>query len=163
MTDREKAIVMAYTGACMLTGDKFQVFHKYVEGIMGRPIWTHEMAQLADEIKEKSKADFMALCADENPNEWIPVSERLPETDNKNEINGYNVLLWVANKTHPEREPQIYLGKLRKVNGDDGSGNFWGIETKPCDWTIWGWSYFNEPEVIAWMPLPKPYRAENEE
>jgi hypothetical protein len=63
MTDREKAIVMAYTGACMLTGDKFQIFHKYVEEIMGRPIWTHEMAQLADEIKEKSKADFMKLCA----------------------------------------------------------------------------------------------------
>lgn len=65
MTDREKAIVMAYTGACMLTGDKFQIFHRYVEEIMGRPIWTHEMAHLADEIKEKSKADFMALCADE--------------------------------------------------------------------------------------------------
>jgi hypothetical protein len=63
MTDREKAIVMAYTGACMLTGDKFQIFHKYVEEIMGRPIWTHEMAQLADEIKEKSKDDFMKLCA----------------------------------------------------------------------------------------------------
>ena len=90
---------------------------------------------------------------------WIPVSEGLPETDNKNEINGANVLLWVANKTHPEREPQIYLGKLRKVNGDDGSGNFWGIETKPCDWTIWGWSYFNEPEVIAWMPLPEPFKV----
>ena len=66
MTDREKAIVMAYTGACMLTGDKLQIFHKYVEEIMGRPIWTHEMAQLADEIKEKSKDDFMALCADKN-------------------------------------------------------------------------------------------------
>ena len=66
MTDKEKAIVMAYTGACMLTGDKLQIFHKYVEEIMGRPIWTHEMAQLADEIKEKSKDDFMALCADKN-------------------------------------------------------------------------------------------------
>ena len=88
---------------------------------------------------------------------WIPVSERLPETDNKNSINNYNVLLWVKDKSHPEREPQIYLGKLRNVNGDDGSGNFWGIETKPCEWTIWGWSYFYEPEVIAWMPLPTPY------
>jgi len=73
MTDREKAIVMAYTGACMLTGYKFQIFHKYVEDIMGRPIWTHEMVQFADDIKEKSKDDFMALCADENLNDWIPV------------------------------------------------------------------------------------------
>ena len=94
---------------------------------------------------------------------WIPVSERLPETDNKNSINNYNVLLWVKNKTHPEYEPQIYLGKLRHIDGDDGSGNFWGLETKPCDWTIWGWHYFNEPEVIAWMPLPQPYKAESED
>lgn len=36
MTDREKAIVMAHTGICMLTGDKFRIFHKYVEDIMGR-------------------------------------------------------------------------------------------------------------------------------
>lgn len=91
---------------------------------------------------------------------WISVSERLPETDNNNTINNYNVLLWVKNKTHPEREPQIYLGELRHVDADDGSGNFWGIETKPCDWTIWGWCYFNEPEVIAWMPLPPSYQGE---
>lgn len=94
--------------------------------------------------------------------QWIPVSERLPETDNENSVNNYNVLLWVKNKSHPEREPQIYLGKLRHIDGDDGSGNFWGIKTQPCDWIIWGWSYFNEPEVIAWMSLPKPYEAESE-
>ena len=77
MTDREKAIVMAYTGKCMLTGDKLQIFHKYVEDIMGRPVWTHEMGigSIADEIKEKSKGDFIALCADEShsgkQNKWI--------------------------------------------------------------------------------------------
>ena len=87
MTDKEKAIVMAYTGICMLTGDKFQTFHKYVEDIMGRPIMTHEIGLLEDTIKEKTKADFLALCADEssseNTNKWIPVSKRLP----KEEIN----------------------------------------------------------------------------
>lgn len=64
MTDREKAIVMAHTGICMLTGDKFQIFHKYVEDLMGRPIMTHELALLADTIKEKSKVDFIELCKD---------------------------------------------------------------------------------------------------
>ena len=65
MTDKEKAIVMAYTGTCMLTGDKFSIFHEYVEHIMGRPVCTHELAikEIADEIKEKAKADFIALCA----------------------------------------------------------------------------------------------------
>jgi len=64
MTDREKAIVMAYTGTCMLRGDKFQIFHKYVEDIMGRPVYTHELADkdVQNEIKEKAKADFIALC-----------------------------------------------------------------------------------------------------
>jgi len=69
MTDREKAIVMAYTGKCMLTGDKFQIFHKYVEDIMGRPVYIHELADKAVEnkIKEKAKADFIALCAEQEP------------------------------------------------------------------------------------------------
>jgi len=74
MTDREKAIVMAYTGVCMLSGDKFQIFHKYVEDIMGRPVYTHEMAIKAvdDEIKEKAKADFIALCAEQEPCDDVP-------------------------------------------------------------------------------------------
>lgn len=65
MTDKEKAVVMAYTGACMLTGDKFRIFHKYVEDIIGRPIMTHEIALLKDVIKEKAKDDFIELCADD--------------------------------------------------------------------------------------------------
>lgn len=64
MTDQEKAIVMAHTGICMLAGDKFSIFHKYVEEICGRPIWTHELANenVINEIKEKSKPDFLRLC-----------------------------------------------------------------------------------------------------
>ena len=90
---------------------------------------------------------------------WIPCSERLPETDNTNKINEFDVLLAVRPKKHPERTPQVYIGKLRPVEGDDGSGNFWGVETAPCEWTIWGWSYFQEPEVLAWMPLPKMWKG----
>lgn len=64
MTDREKAIVMAYTGVAMLTGDKFQIFHKYIEEILGRPVQTLELAfeNVCNEIKEKSKDDFIQLC-----------------------------------------------------------------------------------------------------
>lgn len=64
MTDREKAIVMAYTGVCMLTGDKLGIFYNYLEEILGYPIWTHELAnaRLCETIKEKSKADFLSLC-----------------------------------------------------------------------------------------------------
>ena len=67
MTDKEKAIVMAHTGICMLTGEKFRVFHAYIEDIMGRPVYTHELAiqSISDEIKEKSRDDFIKLCREE--------------------------------------------------------------------------------------------------
>lgn len=64
MTKHECAIVMAHTGICMLTEKDFQIFHEYVEQIMGRPVFTHEMGipGIADEIKEKSLNDFLDLC-----------------------------------------------------------------------------------------------------
>ena len=60
MTKREAAIVTAYTGKML---GAFSTFHEYVEEIMGRPIFTHEMGrkEIAEEIKEKSKEDFINL------------------------------------------------------------------------------------------------------
>ena len=65
MTDRERAIIMAYTGVCMLKGDKLSIFYNYLEEILGYSVWTHELASqtLWEEIKEKSKPDFLTLCA----------------------------------------------------------------------------------------------------
>ena len=150
MTDREKAIVMAHTGICMLTGDKFQIFHKYVEDIMGRPIMTHEIGWLADMIKEKSKADFIALCADESgsdfPNKWIPVSERLPLEREwylavfKEIDTGYQLIPRVVD----------YIG---------GGENKW----KLIDEDGLVQEYRDILECVAWMPLPKPYEPQESE
>ena len=63
MTDRERAIVMAYTGIVMLCGDKLNVFYDYVSEKIGRPIWTHEIIDQEETIKELSKDDFYSLCA----------------------------------------------------------------------------------------------------
>ena len=58
MTDREKAIVMAYTGVCMMTGDKLSVFYEYVESIMGRPVYTHEMGtKVVDDLIKEMQHD----------------------------------------------------------------------------------------------------------
>lgn len=61
MTRRESAIVGAYTG--VLCGP-FDALHEYVEEILGRPVFTHEMGDkaIADEIKEKSRGDFVAMA-----------------------------------------------------------------------------------------------------
>lgn len=66
MTDKEKAIVMAYTGTCMLIEDKFNIFHEYVEKLMGRPVYTHELGFLADEIKERAEIEKLQKMCDKN-------------------------------------------------------------------------------------------------
>ena len=65
MTRNEAAIVSAYTG--ILCG-KFSDLHEYAEGLLGRPVFTHEFgrAAIAKEIKQKSKPDFIQLCKDIN-------------------------------------------------------------------------------------------------
>ena len=150
MTDREKAIVMAYTGIRMLTGDKFQIFHKYVEDIMGRPIMIDDIGWLEYEIKEKSKADFMVLCNDESSSEkqtkWIPVSEKLPK-------------------------PYTWVYATCKSLVDDRKN--WVIDTcyvpnkkiaqeyMISDWGNVPMLNMGDAEVIAWMKWirPEPYKV----
>lgn len=63
MTKEEKIIVSAYTGILMCD---FNDLHKYIETVLERPIWTHELAfdSVQNEIKEKTKSDFLKLCED---------------------------------------------------------------------------------------------------
>lgn len=64
MTKQECAIIMAHTGICMLTGADFGIFHEYIEKIMDRPVYTHELGieEISEQIKEKSLNDFLRLC-----------------------------------------------------------------------------------------------------
>ena len=145
MTDKEKAIVMAHTGICMLTGDKFQIFHKYVEDIMGRPIWIHDIGFLENEIKEKSKDDFIALCADEDGseklNKWIPVSERLPKI-----ADVYRVTRYYPNNV---MNPKYIVDAC----AFDGSSTWYNDNRINHER-----EYANN--VIAWQENPEPYKAE---
>ena len=43
---------------------------EYIEKIIGRPIFSHEIGFLEKEIKEKSKADFIALCEEDGGKQW---------------------------------------------------------------------------------------------
>ena len=85
---------------------------------------------------------------------WIPVEERLPESNHKNDHVG-DVLCYVPTRDGCFQNG-LYLGKLKYTAADDGSGNFWNLKTPASDWTLWGWSYFEQPVVTHWMPLPEP-------
>lgn len=60
MTKREAAIVSAYTG--VLIGD-FDEVHKYIEELLGRPVFTHELADpvIVAKIQELAKPDFVNI------------------------------------------------------------------------------------------------------
>ena len=61
MNKREAVVIGAYTG--ILMGD-FDDMHEYIEEIMERPVFTHELAsqKICDEIKELSKLEFLRIC-----------------------------------------------------------------------------------------------------
>lgn len=63
LTREQAAVISAYTG--YLAGP-FEDMHSYVEKVMGRPVFTHEMAspKVCDEIRDAARADFTALRAD---------------------------------------------------------------------------------------------------
>ena len=60
ITKREASIISAYTGILIGT---FADMHGYIEEVMQRPVYTHEMGnrKIADEIKRLSKEDFLNL------------------------------------------------------------------------------------------------------
>jgi len=57
---KEATIITAHTG--ILIGN-FDEAHKYMEKIIKRPLYTHELAfeSVIKEIREKSKEDFMNI------------------------------------------------------------------------------------------------------
>lgn len=64
MTKREKVVVSAYTG--YLLCDMHDV-HVYIEEILGRPVFTHELASesIQNEIREKARPDLEAICKED--------------------------------------------------------------------------------------------------
>lgn len=64
MTQEEKLIVSAYTGFLMTDMGELQTFIE--KEVLGRPVFTHELANKAvqKEISDKIKPHFLALCGD---------------------------------------------------------------------------------------------------
>lgn len=60
LTKEQAAIIGAFTG--ILSGN-FEDMHAYVERIMGRPVFTHEMGDksVAEQIKAAALEDFRAI------------------------------------------------------------------------------------------------------
>lgn len=60
-TPEQGAVISAFTGVLACS---YPVFHEYVEKLMGRPVFTHELAskEFEAELQRRARADFVALC-----------------------------------------------------------------------------------------------------
>ena len=65
MTKREAVVISAYTGVMCV---EFTELHKYIEEVMERPVFTHELAdqEVVDQIIERSKPEFLQICENVN-------------------------------------------------------------------------------------------------
>lgn len=142
MTKQECAIIMAYTGTCMLTGDEFSIFHEYIEKLMNRPIWTHELAykEIWEEIKKKSEDDFMNLCKEAKLNGWIECEERLPEKNGR----------YLVRVKSSDGTADIYFETV-----DNYSAGTWLIDEKNKNFEKKVVHWMKVPEYDGWNPIPE--------
>lgn len=91
---------------------------------------------------------------------WIPVSERLP--DNTDPVN----ITWI------NHDPESYYADIKDkpftATGHYCKGRWWWYSVTCQDYLDeyghWDIDAMDEAiEVVAWMPLPEPYKAESEE
>ena len=109
-----------------------------------------QVSELQDETQEQARqmlervarlSDEIERMKGEERQQWIPVTEKLPEPETK-------ILVSFDNSTLPD----IATYRLN----DDGRGAFYQGDE---DYTYLSAGFF----VNAWMPLPEPYRSEVEE
>ena len=72
MTKQEKIIVSAYTGVLMCN---FDDVHEYIQKKLGRPVFSHELADkdIQKEIEEKSHEEFLEICNREEPDDVVGI------------------------------------------------------------------------------------------
>ena len=75
--------------------------------------------------------------------EWISVKERLPETNDE----------VLTTYTYPDASGKRYVETASYWDAGDGEGR-WN--------SVWDEYRIKEayPVVLAWMPMPKPYKGE---
>lgn len=74
--------------------------------------------------------------------EWIPVSERLPEDPDE------SVLITVN-------------GTYKNITFEDAI--MLAVYDKDEGWIIDGYQYWLTAQVTAWIPLPEPYKEQNDD
>ena len=111
-----------------------------IDGNINMDIYTNEVREIIENLPPVTPTQ-----------RWIPVSERLPEKEG-------DYLLW--GKVCEDEEEYQFIGSY------DGGCEQFGIWQEQFDRTTLGClgsEFYEYASVLAWMPLPEPYKAESEE
>lgn len=122
--------------------DAIEVYRRNTEHILGED----------SEIVKAIKTCEMLVQEVEETERWIPVSERLPEFV-KTVNEGYMDEMQLSDIVLVTNGKEIGPSELVKDGETDES--FWAA---PCgyEWPIG--VHMDANEIIAWMPLPEPYK-----
>lgn len=91
-----------------------------------------------------------------DPLEWIPVSEKLPEEHDSIFAKLYGTDRWDNNLWRARSEEVIVC-----IEYDDGSRSVTTSFTMDGEWRIERKRVLHDIKVIAWMPLPSPYKEQD--
>ena len=79
MTLKERVIIETYTGYCMTDSEERNEVYKYMEKLLGRPVFTHELGskEIQEQLREKALPDFKTLCITED--KWEKVYKKVSD------------------------------------------------------------------------------------
>lgn len=110
------------------------------DDLISRQAAIEALNEVSEHYTEKGRewhphVNFMTLAIYELPSaqQWIPVSERLPKL-------GEKVLVSTKNT--------VFTQVFKCIHGTPDR---------------WGWEHNSIKKVIAWMPLPEPYKKEKKD
>ena len=119
--------------------------------------YKREIQEIVDHIVEaqvKALNDLPSVTPQQKVGKWIPISERLPE-----KRGDYLVTQKATFTDYVYISVAGYALNLHDVDEYDFA------DKKRAGWYEYDseWGYFEIDGVIAWMPLPKPYKAESKD
>lgn len=92
---------------------------------------------------------------------WIPCNERLPEVDEEACSNRVLISLRKTISLWDNECQTVYITEIAYYDESAISSN--GIYKDTEGWVLENGSTLSMDEVIAWMPLPGPYKVESED